>query len=120
MDDVRRAAYLRYFAQLDEIGQKAWGTDLVNRLIITYVHNYELATGRSMGQNVSALARATGLPVETTRRRVNALIADGILAKEARGIVMADWDKATVVLDLSIALLETTCNATLSKNIKAA
>lgn len=37
--------------------------------------------------NISSIAAATGLNRETTRRKVNALVAQGILSKEANGVV---------------------------------
>ena len=37
--------------------------------------------------NVSSIAAATGLNRETTRRKVNALVAQGILSKGATGVV---------------------------------
>lgn len=37
--------------------------------------------------NVASIAVATGLPRETARRKVNALIADGILKRDRRGVI---------------------------------
>lgn len=37
--------------------------------------------------NVASIAVATGLPRETARRKVNALIADGILRRDRRGVI---------------------------------
>lgn len=98
-DDVAIAAKLagEFFVRGVEIVARAHGGDLLRGIIFTAiaVANGESAPATGGGErrpvSVMSIAHSIGVPYETTRRYVNALVAEGLCRREGRrGVLIAE------------------------------
>lgn len=70
---------------LSAIGQQYLRDPALSGTSRVDVEGMEVAPGRRSTTNIDALARATGIPRESVRRKVNELIADKLVERPAEG-----------------------------------
>jgi hypothetical protein len=103
--DIQRAALLRLFQNISDLGEELWRVGALDRSIILAVHACELSTGGAVLMNSASIARTVGLPLETARRRANSLADRGVFVREPEGFRMADLEKANSLLDQVVQLI---------------